>query len=322
MTVILVSVVACVRTAPSPAPERRWRESYNGHLLLALSGAYSVWEEDGTLPTVIKWEGVNVFTLEYMRAGLALAVRMLDDPEGWMDEDVSYPNAVSSLVTGEPFIPRRVPFGEFAQTVREQHRNMLEGSIPLRMKIAGYPAELTTTGLCVMLCRAFRHFDQNGSFPGEIDTWESSYVRSTANSDLSAPEVLEARDAAWTAAGVSQGSSERAKAEAIFNFARDEWEWENYNNTRKGAVRTIEEKCGNCCDLSHAVIAMARLSGIPARYFHAQCHYLSGTIGHVVSQLFVEGEWHMADASNNDNEFGKVQFNGYESLHYYESLPF
>ena len=67
---------------------------------------------------------------------------------------------------------------------------------------------------------------------------------------------------------------------------------------------------------------MARLSGIPARYFHAQCHYSSGYIGHVVSQIFVEGKWYMADASNDGNTFGNVKFTDYTGLHYYEELPF
>ena len=67
---------------------------------------------------------------------------------------------------------------------------------------------------------------------------------------------------------------------------------------------------------------MARLSGIPGRYFHAQCYYSSGIIGHVISQLFIDGEWVYADASNDSNKLGTVVFNGYESMHLYEELDF
>ena len=138
------------------------------------------------------------------------------------------------------------------------------------------------------------------------------------------PIVLDGKldDAAWAKAGVTESSTVRQKATAIFNYARDEWEWENYYNTSKGAVGTINARGGNCCDLSHAVVAMSRLSGIPARYFHGQCQFSSGVIGHVVSQMFVDGEWLMADASNNSNSLGTVVFTGYTGLHYYEELPF
>ena len=166
-------------------------------------------------------------------------------------------------------------------------------------------------------------YAKDNEFPQAIGTWEASYTHATSNCDISSPVVKTARDAAWSKAGVTEASTVREKATAIFNYARDEWYWEDYSNTSKGAVGTINAKCGNCCDLSHAVVAMSRLSGIPARYFHAQCKYPSGTVwGHVVSQIFVEGEWLMADASNDSNSLGTVVFTSYTGLHYYESLPF
>ena len=301
----------------------QWRDTYNGHLLLCLADAYAEWENSGKLPTTIKWDGVSVFNIEYLRAGLTLAVRMLDDPSGWMNEDVDYPSATCSFTSDEPFLPREVPFSEFEQTLRDQYANMLENNaVALHMTIADHPSTLSSTGLAVMICRAFAHYSANEKFPDTIDTWESSYTRSTDNCDISAPEVKAARDAAWAAAGVTEASTDAEKAEAIFNYARDEWEWENYNNTKKGAALTITSKAGNCCDLSHAICAMCRLSGIPCRYFHAQCKYSSGVIGHVISQPFTDGEWHWADASNNGNSYGTVAFDGYSGLHYYENLPF
>ena len=114
------------------------------------------------------------------------------------------------------------------------------------------------------------------------------------------------------------------RAKAIFEYARDEWEWLNYNNTSKGAVGTIQDKGGNCCDLTHAIVAMSRAAGIPARYRHAQCQYASGVIGHVIAEIYVDGVWYPADASNNENTFGNHEawshmatFNGR-----YNELPF
>ena len=327
---LCLAVLACgcvdkPKPDPEPEPEadKDWKETYNGQLVLALADAYAAWEVDNKLPSTVKWEGVNVFSREYVRAAICLVLSMQDNPDTWMDNDVEYPSATFSLTSDVPFIPTEVPFSAFVQLLRNQYNNMKEkGEVMLNMQIPGYEANLSSTGLLVMLCRACAFYAENGKFPETIHTWESSYTHSTHNCDINAPEVKAARDAAWAKMGVTENSSVREKADAIFCYARDEWVWENYNNTRKGAVGTIKAKGGNCCDLSHAVLAMARLSDIPGRYFHAQCYYSSGTIGHVISQLFIDNEWVYADASNDGNKLGTVVFSGYESLHLYEELDF
>ena len=306
---------------PSSLP--KWEDTSAGWLIQSLAGAYARWEEDNKLPTTVNWEGVDTYVAEYVRAAIVLVLKMVDQPQDWMKGSLDYPSATFSLTSDEPFIPQEVPFDAFVALLREQYTSMTENKeIKLRMQIPGYEPNLSTTGLAVMICRAFAAWVKDGAFPEKIGTWESSYTHATRNSDTSAPEVKAARDAAWAKAGVTEAPSDHDKAVAIFNYARDEWVWEDYMNTRKGAVGTIKAKGGNCCDLSHAVIAMARLSGIPARYFHAQCHYSSGYIGHVVSQIFVDGKWNMADASNDGNSFGTVKFTDYTGLHYYEALDF
>ena len=325
---VLCTLLFGCKDKPGPGPEPEptptpWEESFNGQLVLALSGAYDTWETDNTLAATVKWEGLNVHVSEYARAAIVLTLKMVDEPETWMDDDVVYPSATFALTSGEPFLPQVVPFPAFVQLLRNLKTDMTaNGAIPLSMQIPGYDGTLTTKGLCVMLCRAMSSYAKTGAFPDKIDTWESSFTHATANCDISSPVVKSARDAAWAKAGVTESSTVRQKATAIFNYARDEWEWENYYNTSKGAVGTINARGGNCCDLSHAVVAMSRLSGIPARYFHGQCQFSSGVIGHVVSQMFVDGEWLMADASNNSNSLGTVVFTGYTGLHYYEELPF
>ena len=301
-----------------------WEDTSAGWLVQSLADAYSQWEENNKLPSTVNWEGVNIFIGEYVRAGISLALKMIDHPQDWMVGSVDYPSATFGLTTDVPFLPQEVPFSAFVELLRKQYRNMEENkAVALNMEIPGYEgSNLSTTGLAVMLCRGFAWWVEHGAFPENINTWEASYTHATRNCQVSSTVVKAARDAAWTRAGVTEASTDREKAVAIFNYARDEWTWLDYANTSRGAEKTINDKKGNCCDLSHAVIAMARLSGIPARYFHAQCHYSSGYIGHVVSQIFVEGKWYMADASNDGNTFGNVKFTDYTGLHYYAELPF
>lgn len=298
-----------------------WRGTYNGNLLLGMASAYDTWNETGKLATAIKWDGVNVFNSEFLRAGLSLMVKMLDEPDSWMEDDLEYPSASVAFVTDDPFLPREVPFEVFLKAVRKEYEAMYaDGAVDKRFKVEPYESVITASALNVMLCRAFAYYRDNGCFPETIDTWDASYVRATKMCQVDAPEVKAARDAAWKAAGVTESSTARQKAVAIFNYARDEWEYEDYYNTSKGAVGTIKAKAGNCCDMSHAICAMARLSGIPARYFHAQCQYSSGVIGHVVSQLMIDDVWYMADATNNANEFGKVRFTTYTNDELLEEL--
>lgn len=322
---LCLAVLVCgCKEKPVPAPEvPAWEDTFNGQLVLTLAQAYDGWVTNNKISNVVRWDGVSVHVSEYTRAAIVLILKMVDEPQTWMDEDISYPSATFSLTSDNPFLPDEVPFTAFVQLLRNQYQNMKDNkAIMLNMTIPGYDSNLATTGLVVMLYRAMAAYAKDHAFPQTIGTWEASYTHSTQNCDKNAQVVVAARDAAFQKAGVTDASTVREKATAIFNYARDEWEWENYNNTSKGAVGTINAKAGNCCDLSHAVLAMARLSGIPGRYFHAQCHYSSGYIGHVVSQLFVDGEWLMADASNNGNTLGTVSFTDYTGLHYYEELPF
>ena len=124
---------------------------------------------------------------------------------------------------------------------------------------------------------------------------------------------------------VTKTLSTYEKAEAIFNWARDKLEYQFYFNTRKGALGTLTSGSGNCCDLSHAIVALARSIGIPARYVYGSCKFSSGTMGHVWAQLYVNGRWYNADASNNMNSFGVIRnwnTNSWTLKGIYNQLPF
>jgi transglutaminase-like putative cysteine protease len=115
------------------------------------------------------------------------------------------------------------------------------------------------------------------------------------------------------------------KATNIFNWVRDQLDYSFYYNTKRGAVGTLRDGRGNCVDLSHIMVALSRAAGIPARYVHATCTFKSGKIGHVWAQLYVDGKWINADASNNINSFGVIRnwnTKTYTLKGIYSSLPF
>ncbi len=115
------------------------------------------------------------------------------------------------------------------------------------------------------------------------------------------------------------------KATNIFNWVRDCVNYSFYYNTKRGAIGTLKSRMGNCVDLSHLMVALSRAVGIPARYVHAECKFSSGWCGHVWAQLFVNGKWINADASNNINDFGIIRnWNTKNDVlkGVYSSLPF
>jgi hypothetical protein len=115
------------------------------------------------------------------------------------------------------------------------------------------------------------------------------------------------------------------KATNIFNWVRDKLDYSFYYNTKRGAIGTLKDGRGNCVDLSHIMVALSRAAGIPARYVHGKCTFKSGKTGHVWAQLYVNGKWISADASNNINDFGVIRnwnTNNYILKGIYASLPF
>lgn len=128
------------------------------------------------------------------------------------------------------------------------------------------------------------------------------YLKATTNCQVNDAQIKA------LAAEITKGkTSTYDKAVAIFNWVNDHTTYADYPNTRKGAVDTLKAKKGNCCDLSHLVIALERAAGIPARYVHGYCKFLNGKfIGHVWAQVWVNGKWYTADASWSTNTFGVV----------------
>ncbi|MBU4547942.1 MAG: transglutaminase family protein, partial [Euryarchaeota archaeon] len=97
------------------------------------------------------------------------------------------------------------------------------------------------------------------------------------------------------------------KAEAIFNWVRNNLRYEFYYNTKYGAVNTLANRSGNCVDHAHLVVALSRAAGIPARYAHGDCTFNSGnTYGHVWAEILISKEWYAADATSYSNSLGII----------------
>ena len=121
-------------------------------------------------------------------------------------------------------------------------------------------------------------------------------------------------------------STPSQKALLIFNWVRDNINYEFYYNTLKGATGTLNSGGGNCVDTAHLLIALERAAGIPARYVHGNCQFTSGSwYGHVWAIIYVDGQWLVADATSSRNQLGVINsWNTatYTFKGYYTSLPF
>ena len=118
-----------------------------------------------------------------------------------------------------------------------------------------------------------------------------------------------------------------AKAQAIFNYVRDNIDYEYYANTKYKATGTLSKKRGNCCDHANLVVALCRAADIPARFSHAKnCRFRSGLVtGHVWAQIYVDGVWYTADATSKSNQLGNIQnwnTNSFTNLNQYIHLAF
>jgi len=130
----------------------------------------------------------------------------------------------------------------------------------------------------------------------------SEYLTATANCQVNDPSIQS------LASKLTSGlSSDWDKAKAIFNWVRDNINYSFYYNTKYGAVGTLKSRTANCCDHAHLVVALARATGLPARYKHGICTFSSGTYGHVWSQIYIGGTWYDADATSIRNSLGVIK---------------
>ncbi len=89
-----------------------------------------------------------------------------------------------------------------------------------------------------------------------------------------------------------------ATAKNLYHFVRDNIRYQDYSNTRKGAVRTLQEGCGNCCDQAHLLVGLFRTAKIPAFYAHGDNHWWAVAC--------IDRQYH-CDPTNRKHSFGNPQ---------------
>lgn len=146
--------------------------------------------------------------------------------------------------------------------------------------------------------------------PSPIPDDIKKYLDPTANCQVSDPFITSL-------------ANQLKKAQTIFNYVRDRMSYDYYYNTRKGAIKTIKDAIGNCCDQTHAVNALFRAAGFPARYRHVKGRFSDGDFYHIISQVYISGKWFDCDTISNRNELGVINnWTLLENVNIYRELPF
>ncbi len=347
----LIAIASCAcqkndqdKTKKTDEPEVTFSlDSFNGRFVEGIAKAYDSFEESGSLPATINVEGIKYSKGKYILAACILLEKIHQEPDTWQKEDIDITSAAFSDVeykynTYDPDVIDMNHIRFLASTIAsyaQKNKGLPNyvtfpsddtsspGYLPqITMVVTQHDNMMNLRAYMVVLSRLFNSYVKNeGVWPEEVSSWPASYLDATRNCPIDDSVVIAARDAAIS--GLPANATDRQKAEAIFAYARDEWEWENYNNTKKGAVGTINAKGGNCCDLTHATLAMCRATGIPARYLHGKCYFSSGEIGHVIPEIYVDGKWWIADPSNNNATFGTPTWQGMATFHgRYNELEF
>lgn len=150
--------------------------------------------------------------------------------------------------------------------------------------------------------------------PGELQ----SYLQATRNAQVTNAQIQN------LAQQITGGSNDINAATRLFNWVRNNVKYSFYRNTQRGAVKTLNDRKGNCVDQAHLLVALSRAAGIPARYVHGRCRFTSGnTYGHVWAEVWVKGRWYSVDSTSIRNTFGVIKSWSLITLHgRYTSLPF
>ena len=324
-------------------------KNYNGYFVEELAKAYDYFVENDKLPASVNVEGIAYGKGQYMAAACLLLKRIQEDPENWEEGEVDVPVRMiwGSNDANNTFEQDSISLEALSWAAEKAYAyGVKNGSMPNYVSFGiitcpsrgadstftytydtpfkdgvKYIGNIISADYGAALCRAFHYYKNNSKFPDKVCSWGSDYLRKVTNCAIDDPVVIAARDAAL--AKLPADATQRQKVKAIFEYARDEWEWEDYYNTSKGSVKTIQSKGGNCCDLTHATLAMCRAAGIPARYMHGQCYFSTSVIGHVIPEIWDGERWWICDPSNNSATMGNPTWKGMQKFNgRYNVLPF
>ena len=132
----------------------------------------------------------------------------------------------------------------------------------------------------------------------------SAYLKSTKNCQVGNAAIKSITNS--LTAGLT---TDVQKAKAIFNYVRDKIAYEEYKDTKYGAVETLNRKRGNCADQAHLLIAMLRTARIPARYCCGYCFFTDGRYtDHVWAECTFDGiTWYVLDPTSLQNGFDSIK---------------
>ena len=281
-----------------------------------ISGARTVksyYDSNGKLPTSVKLtEGT--FTMQEFLYLMSKAIVQLGS---------SNTKSIAS-VTGV-----KAPASADIQNINSQQL-VKKDYIDLASRVANYiakngqaPGYATATVGNVVYSELGDSFSRILVFYADNDKYMPNYVTISQGSSSSGsyPSSITALAKQLT----SGLTSERAKAVALYNWVRDYISYSFYYNTQKGAAGTLTARSGNCCDQAQLLVALARASGLTARFATGYCTFSSGSYGHVWVQLKVDGSWHAVDTTSTRNTYDKiVNWNtaSYTNRGTYNTLPY
>lgn len=115
-----------------------------------------------------------------------------------------------------------------------------------------------------------------------------------------------------------KGESEKATANAIYSWVKDELKYAGYIANDLGARYALKERKGDCTEYSYLVCALARAGGIPARamggYVVSQNAVLRAEDYHNWAELYYDGAWNIVDAQKGQIERTSAAYVGFEII--------
>ena len=304
---------ACSSDPEQPGDTGFEPSTRNGRIVCALADAYAVFESTDRLPETITVDDQTFDKGTYWEAAARLIQLMIAGNTDWEHTELVLEGygAAPYPITLDTFAEDEVSVELMAyQSEKQLNYAVSKGVFANYCAFSPvgytdpdgqtYNGQLSFDRAAVIFTRAFAYYKQYSRLPERLSSWQSDFLHPTLHCNP-ADETISAILPAVTA-----GKKEpRALGEAIFYYVRDHITYNFYENTRHGAAGTLSGGDGNCCDHAHALIAMARAAGIPARYVHARATYPSGTVyGHVWAELYIDGVWHLCDATGKENTFG------------------
>lgn len=91
------------------------------------------------------------------------------------------------------------------------------------------------------------------------------------------------------------------KAHAILHYVQKKIKYDDYGDTRRGAVKTLKDKRGNCADQTHLAIALLRASYIPAKYESKTVKFDGKNKCHAWHLAYINGKWLPGESTDGES---------------------